>query len=134
MFINRKSHGLNRKYFIFTQDDHYLSLHIVDSPLIQWIIDIISQMKLVSGKNRGGKRSQNYYVNDELPQKCGFHPHRISTVRESRGKYQKLGFSWIIVVSILSPTSNLFLLRFYDLASSQVIETGFEALNCCHIY
>ena len=40
----------------------------------------------------------------------------------------------IFIVSILSPSANSFLHRFYVLATSKVIKTGFEPLNCYQIY
>ena len=94
---------------------------------------IVTGMKMVNGK-KSGKQTQIITPTANFRENAAFSCHMISTVRESRKNTGSEKKSAILAVPILPPTHNSFLLGFYRLATFKVINTGFEPINCCHIY
>ena len=74
------------------------------------------------------KSSRDYYIDGEFPRKCGFSPHRISIVGESRKKYRSQ-VSTILVVTVLSPMPDSFWFRFHVLITFKYTNLSYHDIQ-----
>ena len=93
-----------------------------------------SGMKVVSGNNKTHRKQAKIISSMANFHETADFPSTGLALSGNHGENTGSQVSAFLVVPLLSPSPNSFLIGFYVLATSNVIRMGFETLNCCQLY